>query len=706
MATLEKIRSKMGVLAAVFVGVSLLAFILGDFFDSRQSFMSRSRMNAGEVNGQAIRIDDYNNRVEETTNIYKTWYGMQNMDENMQDQVRESVWQQMVQDNVMSDQFEEIGIAVSDEELYELVTGNNPHPIAQQFFTNRETGQYDRSNAVQFLKALNAKQLKPEQEAIWFFMEREMHREKMLEKYSVLVNKGIYVTKLQCRSEYVNSARKADARILSQRFNSIPDTAVSFSKGDLKKFYRIHKNDFKQEPSRDLDYVTFDILPTEADYKSARKWIDELAPEFSTTESAKDFANANSDIAFDDKNFKKGELAGVADSFAFAAKVGEVYGPIFEDNTYKIFRLAEINVIPDSVQARHILIQPVANTAEALAAAQNLADSIKGLIEKGQDFATLALAFSADNGSKAKGGDLGWFKEEGDMIEVFSQAAFSAPKNKVETVASQYGIHVLEVTDRSPEVKKVKLAILARKVEPSKETYDNIYEAASRFAATYNTSQAYEDGTNKEGKVRRVAMNIRPGDSRISGLDSPRDLIRWAYTAEQGDISGVIALNNKFIVARLTLVREDEFAPFDQVKTDLEARVRLEKKGEILSKKLNDELAKNSSLDAVSAAVGAPVEEASGVSFVSTTTASFGYEPSVIGAICGSEANKLSAPVIGNNGVYLFEVKAVTEPSVADDVMLSMQKMRIQSMFGMRATYESYEALKTLVKVVDRRNEF
>jgi peptidyl-prolyl cis-trans isomerase D len=706
MATLEKIRSKMGVLAAVFVGVSLLAFILGDFFDSRQSFMSRSKMNAGEVNGQAIRIDDYNNRVEETTNFFKSYYGMQNMDENMQDQLREQVWQQMVQDMVMADQFDEIGISVSDEELYELVTGPNPHPRAQEVFMNRETGVYDRSSAVQFLKALTAKQLKPEQEEIWLFMEREIHREKMLEKYSVLVNKSIYVTKLQSRSEYINSARKADARILSQRFISIPDSSVSFSNSDLKKYYRTHKNDFKQELSRDLDYITFDILPTEADYQAARKRIEELAPDFSTAESAKDFANANSDIPFIDKNFKKGELTGVADSFAFAAKLGDVYGPIFEDNTYKIFRLAEINVVPDSVQARHILIQPVANTAEALAAAQNLADSIKGLIEKGQDFAVLALAYSADNGSKVKGGDLGWFKEEGDMIDVFSAAAFSAPKNKVETVTSQYGIHVLQVTDRSPEVKKVKLATLALKVEPSKETYENIYEAASRFAATYNTSQAYEDGISKEGKVRRVAMNIRPGDSRISGLESPRELIRWAYTAEKGDVSGVIALNDKFIVARLTMARDDEFAPFDQVKTDLEARVRLEKKGEVLSKKLNDELAKNSSIDAVSAAIGAPVEEASGVSFVSTSTASFGYEPALIGAICGSEANKLSAPVVGNNGVYLFEVKAVTEPSVADDITLSMQKMRIQSMFGMRATYESYEALKTLVKVVDRRNEY
>jgi peptidyl-prolyl cis-trans isomerase D len=705
MATLEKIRSKMGVLAAAVIGLSLLAFILGDFFDSRQSFINQSRMNAGEVNGKSIRIDEYNSRVEETTTIYKAMYGNENVDEAMQENIKETVWQQLVQEYVMSDQFEKTGLAVTSEELYEMVQGSNPHQIAQQFFTNRETGMYDRSRAVQFLKALNAKQLSPEQEQIWLFMEREMHREKMLEKYNNLVSKGLYVTKLQSKLEFQGSARKADIRIVSERYNQLPDSTVKFSTRDMKKYYRAHKEEFKQEPSRDIDYITYDIRPTDADYEAAQKWINDLSEEFKTVDSPKDFVNANSDVPFADKNFKQGELTGVADSFAFAAKIGETYGPVFEDESFKTMRLAEINSLPDSVKARHILIQPTANTPEAAKAAQELADSIKGLIEKGQDFATLAMTYSADNGSKIKGGDLGWFKD-GAMVKPISDAAFAAKTGVVETVSSQYGIHILQVTERGKETKKVKIAILVRKVEPSKETYDNIYETASKFAANNNTSEKFEAATVKENISKRVAMNIRPGDTRISGLESPRELIRWAYDSKQGAVSGVIALNNKFVIARLTAVRKDEIAPFDQVKSDLETRVRREKKGELLSAKLSAELGKSSSIDALSTALNLKVEEANGVSFSSNAIGSIGFEPAVIGTVSVSEANKLSKPVIGNNGVYIFEVRQVEEAKEADDNTLNMQKSRMQSMSQMRANYESFEALKTLAHVVDNRSAF
>jgi len=705
MATLEKIRNRIGVLAAILIGFSLLAFILGDLLTSGQSIFRQSQMNVGVINGNSIRYEEYNALVEEMSNIYKANMNTQALDETMMENVREQVWQQLLQENILGPENKKLGIAVSSEELYNMVAGPNPHPFVRQIFVNPQTRQFDPSFAIQFLKAFNAGELSEEQAAQWKFYENELYREKLAEKYNTLVAKGMYVTSLQTREGYKEMSRLANVRFIGKRYSEVSDSLIKVTDKDLRAYYNDHKTGFQQDASFDLEYVSFDIVPSEADFAAAQKWINDIREDFSAADDPAGFVNANSDESYVDRYFKKEELTPPIDSFAFAAKPGTTFGPFFTDNSFRLVRLIETGLVPDSVRARHILVQPAAQTTEAMNRAKKLADSLEQVIRKGADFTALAMRFSADEGSKTKGGDLGWFTE-GRMIKPFSDAAFSMQKNEVKVVETQYGYHVLQVTDVGPKVKKAKIAQLVRRVEASKETYERIYEQANRFAFTNNTGEKFEKAVKEQNLVPRYAMSIKPSDTRISGLESPREIIRWAMEAKVNDVSSVMQAGNRFIVARVTAVRKAGIAPFEQVKQQIEIAVSRIKKGEYLAEQIQKKIADHPTLDQLALAENLPVNEANNVSFTATTIAGAGFEPALTGTIAAWPANKLSKPVIGNNGVYVFEITSVQEPAEPDQMALTMQKSRMESMYQMRAGYESFEALKKLTKIEDNRARF
>ncbi len=110
------------------------------------------------------------------------------------------------------------------------------------------------------------------------------------------------------------------------------------------------------------------------------------------------------------------------------------------------------------VRASHILLRaadPEANQPDYEKALAQIRD-IKEKLDKGADFAALAAEFSEDPGSRPRGGDLGYFAP-GDMVEEFSKTAFSLEKGALsEPVKTQFGYHLILVTDVIPE-KDVKL---------------------------------------------------------------------------------------------------------------------------------------------------------------------------------------------------------------------------------------------------------
>lgn len=700
MATLERIRNRGGMLIAIIIGLALIAFILGDLLSSGKSILNVSQNDIGKINGTSISAQDYEAKVQETAEIYKMNSGQSTLDEQTMENIREQIWQQLVQENIMDPQYKELGISVSSQEVLDLVEGANPHPIVRQIFTNQETGEFNKTALVQFLKNMD-KDPSGKQKTFWLYIEQQIVRERLLAKYNNLISKGLYVTSLQATADNAESNRRYDFSYIAERF-SVTDSTVKVSDSEMKEYYNNHKKEFKQRTSRDIEYVTFTILPSENDIKEANKWINDQRENFIAATEVKQFVNANSDVPFEDRFRGSSEFTDSIHKSLFNAAVGTVVGPIDLGKSLVIAKLVEVKNLPDSLKASHILIRPTAEGDAAVQKAKALADSIKTAIQNGADFATLATKYSADGGSAKKGGDLGWFAD-GRMLKPFNDACLNNPKGSTVVVETQYGYHVIRVEDKTAEKRKVKIAELVRNIEPSKSTYQNVYQTASAFAGNNNTAEKFEAAI-KSGNLNKLsAKQIIESDKTVQGMEGARELVRWIYKADLNDVSQIVEIGDKFIVAKVSAVREEGIAPMEQIKEQLKMFVRRDKIANDLAAKMKEKMNGIGSIADLSAKTGLPLQDATAVTFSSYALPGVGFEPRVIATAYCTPANVFSQPIKGNNAVYVLQVKQITE---ADPQALAMSKMRLNGMMMQRTAYESMEALKDKEGVKDMRGKF
>ncbi len=702
MPVLEKIRSKAGIFIAIFIGFALFAFIIGDFLTSGQSLFRRSQMEIAEIGGNSISFQDFEQKLVELQEVTKAKTGQTTLPENAIESLREQAWLEIIFEEVVDPEYKELGLAVGEDELADQITGNNPSPIIRQNFGDPNTGQI---NTVAVNRLWNSYQQNPTWKAIVLSIEKEITMNQAFTKYTNIIRKGLYVPKFLAKNDFTESNEKVDVSFLVKRYAEIGDSAIKVSSSDLKKYYNDHKYLFEQTPSRDIEYVTFDIVPSKADYNAAKEYIDKALPEFQSTDDPKQYVSANSDIPFDGRFYKAGQLSDTLNKFMFSAQEGATFGPYFEDETYKIARLVKIASMPDTVKARHILIQPTEQSQAGVDKAKNLADSIMNAVKKGANFAELVAKYSADKGSVPTGGDLGWF-EEGRMVPEFNDAAFSMSKGETRVVQTQFGYHVLQVTDRGPETKKVQVAVMARKVDASQATNNDIYAMASKFAGENRTRDQFNKTINaSNGKmVKKLASSVTLNDRTIAGLDEPRELIRWAYKSSEGEVSEVISLRNAFVVAVVSQVREDKYATLQQVQPEVDLAVRKEKKGEVLAEQIMKQAEGTKDIQALAGKLNTTVETASGISFSSFSIGSAGIEPKLIATATTIKTNELSKPVKGNNGVYVALVTSKV-PAEGKDYSQSVQKLTY-TLQSRGNGYEALEALKKLANIEDKRGKF
>jgi peptidyl-prolyl cis-trans isomerase D len=706
MATLQTIRNRAGLLIAIVIGISLAAFILGDLLQSGSSILNKNKMEIGEINGESIQYPDFQRQVEELGEIYKQNTQQKQLDENSWVQVREQTWQNSVQKIVMSDVYKDLGIEVTSDELFDMLQGANLHPIIQQLFRDPNTGQVDRGAVVSFLKQLDTK-VAPEKKAYWLYLEKQIVEERTQAKYSNMVGKGLYVTSAEAKESLAAGNKLMNFDYVSLNHNTVSDSTVTITEKDLNEYYTAHKKDFKQEKIRDIDYITFTVKPSAADYKDAENWINGIKNDFANATDNIQFVNSNSDVSFNGTWYKKETLPGNIGTWIFdeAAPINAVFGPYFENDTYTIAKLDSIAMMPDSVQARHILLKP--NSQEEVAKMQLLADSLKIAIEKGSNFATLAMRYSKDQGSAINGGDVGWFGR-GQMVAPFEQAAFANAKNEVSVAVSQFGIHVVQTTDRGKLSKQARVAFLVRNVQPSTRTYQDIYAQASKFASSNTDAKKFNAAVVAEKLNKRVA-SVRENDRDIIGLENGRILIRAAYDAKVGNIlatsqgTPIFELGNNFVIAVLTKATEEGESTFEEAKTRVELAVAKEKKTEYLVKKATKTLEGKSDLYAVASQLGAEVKNATNINFNSFSIPGLGAEPAVVGTVASLDVDKLSKPIAGNNGVYIVKVTSVKQ---GPDQGADAEKTRLAQSLSNRASSQAVEAQRKKAEIVDKRAKF
>ncbi|PIF05860.1 MAG: peptidylprolyl isomerase [Draconibacterium sp.] len=706
MATLQTIRTKAGLLVAIVIGISLAAFILGDMLQSGSSLLRKNQMEIGEVNGESIQYPAFQQKVEELGEIYKQNLQQNQLDENTWVQVREQTWQNNVRDIIMNDVYDDLGIKVSDDELFDMIQGNNLHPIIRQLFQNPNTGQVDRNAIVGFLKNLETS-VNPDQKNYWLYIEDQISEDRTMSKYVSMVGKGLYVTTKQAEETLNANKKTVNFDYVSLPVNTVPDSAVTITEKDLKKYYDEHLDSYEQGKSRKISYITFPVNPSQSDYTDAEKWINEIKTDFENTKETVHFVNSNSDESYVGTWYKQNNLAQNVGNWIFVdgANVNDVLGPYTGNDRYILAKLVALEMMPDSVKARHILLQ--VNSQQELAAKQQLADSLKTAIEKGSNFAALAREFSKDPGSAALGGDLGWFSR-GQMVKPFEDAAFSNKKNEVAVVISQFGIHIVQTTKLGKLSKQAQVAFLVRKVEPSTRTYQNVYSQASKFAGKNRTGKAFEAAIADQGLNKKVAT-LREEDRNIAGLENSRQLIRAAFDTKEGNVilttqeSPIFELGDNFVIAVLDKETSKGTAPFDDVRARVELSVMKEKKIEYLMQKAEDAVQGKSDIQEIASILNSSTQSANNIGFNSFSIPGLGNEPSLVGALSTLEKDKVSQPVAGNNGVYVLYITAVNEQQNAD---VAQEKLNLAQSLFREATSEAYNARREAAKIVDKRSKF
>ncbi|HYQ58085.1 MAG TPA: SurA N-terminal domain-containing protein [Draconibacterium sp.] len=706
MATLQKIRTKAGLLVAIVIGVSLAAFILGDLLQGGSSMFQRNRLEVGVIDGESIQYPDFQKEVEELGEMYRTNYGQNQLDDNAWAQVREQAWQRKIAEVVMGAAYADLGIEVSSEELFDMLQGSNPHQIVRQIFSDPQTGQFDRASVVRFLKNLDTG-VAPEDRAQWLSIEQQIIEERTQSKYAGMVAKGMYVTSEQAELSATASSKSINFDYISLPHSSVTDEDITITDRDLKDYYNANQEDYKSEKSRRIEYITYPVTPSEQDYADAEKWINDIKTEFASTENTIQFVDINSDVDYNDVWDKKDDLPEQIGAWVYdeGAEVNDVYGPYKDGDSFTLAKLYKSEMMPDSVEARHILLQ--VTTQAELIAAQLLADSLKTMIDNGADFAQLARENSVDQGSAINGGDLGWFNR-GMMVKTFEDVAFENTTDSVTIVASEYGIHLIQTTDRGKLAKQVKVAYLTRNVVPSTKTYQDVYAQASKFAGENTTRDAFDAAISEQGLTKRVA-NVGENDRSIVGIEGARPLIRAAYEAEVNDIladnqeSPIFELDDNFVIAVLASATDEGVASFDDVKSRVELAVTKEKKAELLVEKVKAAISENADIASVATALDAEVQSASDINFITYSVPGIGLEPAVVGTATTLETGKISEPIAGNNGVFVVEVTSINEGAGAD---VATEKMRLAQTNAYRVSSELFEAYRNSVEIEDKRAKF
>lgn len=711
MSVLESIRKRTGLLVGL-TGLALLIFILEALLGSGRSIFVSEDRTVGVIDGEKVDYIDFQNRVNQQINNIVQMNPNANVDDKMKKNIVENVWTQLINDKVIQPQYQKAGIHISDEELFYLMLVE-PHQVLLQQLTDQKTGKiyegFANPDGTLDTRKLQmwVNQMNPDQERFWKSMEKGITDYRQAEKYSNLIKKSLYTPKFWAEIINKETNNKMNITYAMKKYETISDNAIKYDEKDIEQYYKEHKYEFfNPTTTRVVEYVSFDAIPTEEDVKNIEKEMIEVAQKFKETKEDSAFIQDNNEGGeLLINNFTKTTLI-VPDSGFFDAEAGYVLGPFTEGNYFKIYKLLAKQEVADSARVRHILIglNDVRNNKQRTKErAKAIADSLLTLIkDKKVSFDTLVKTISDDPGSIEKGGDYGWFNESTGFVEPFKNAGLMGKKGDISVVETQFGYHIMEVLDVSKNKHlSYRVAQIYREIAPSSETTNNYYSQAASFAGNYNTAETFDKGVEKLKLAKRILENIHEGDNYLPGLENSKEFSRWVYKASKGDVSPVFEFKNKFIVAKLTHIKDKGVLPLDEVKEDVIARVIRDKKAEKMIQEFQS--VKSNDITAIANQLKISTQKQDKLTFNSYNVFGTGREDALTGAAFALPLNKLSTAIKGENGVFVVVKTSEKLENTSDINGLRQQNSQ---MLGSRAEYEVYNALKEKANIEDHKGRF
>jgi len=711
MATLEKIRNRAGLLIAV-IGLALLAFILGDALNSGSTFWRQSQEVAFNVNGEKVGYLDYQKRIDEMVEVYKMQTGNPNLPEDLQGQIRESVYMSMQQEILLEQTAEKLGITVTSDEIIDLVAGDNPSPMMAQNFVNPETGQFDKSFALNFIKAmedeeaaratgLNAETLAL-QHAYWSYMKRSLRVDRLRAKITTLMTGALSISELEAKAAFDNEKTTVDIAYVRQSLASVADTLITVTDAEAKKLYDQRKETWKHDGSRTADLLVVDILPSQEDINEVETIINGLKEEFATSENVGEIVSDHSDMPYLDFYVSAELLDPDLRAFAESANINEVNGPIFKDNTFRMMRLLSKKVAADSVSVSLISIGDVADDTNVA-----LADSLLDALKKGSSFETIARDFSRDQYGQ-QGGALGWLTEGSATVGFgaeFRDFVFSAPVGQAQSFKFRNNLFIVRVTEKSKPTTMYKLGDIVMTVSPSSRTQTALYNDLTRFIAQNNDVVTLSQVAAEAGYNVIPAVTLTSSSQTAYNMPATRTVVRWVFNAKKGAISEVFECNDKFVVAAVTEISKKGYRPFNEVKESLISEVRREKKGEKIVADLKDMSIND--LDEYGRRMGSSVDTIKYVSFGTSRLANIGMEPKLNAAITLLPENTVSEPIAGNNNVYVMKVYNRAEKTTEFNAAAEVERLTAgNAQLEQRVGYQFMQVLQKGASIDDNRIRF
>lgn len=711
MATLQKIRSK-GPLLVIVIGLALFAFIAGDAWKVLQPH--QGKQDVGEVNGEVLSAQDYQKMVDELSEVIKLTNGLNSLTEDQLNNVKDQVWQSYVNNKLIAEQAEKLGLKVTDAEIQSIID-QGTHPLLMQTpFRNPQTGMFDKDMLKKFLvdyANLNASQMPAQyveyyqkMGAFWQFVEKTLAQSTLAEKYQNLVTKSLISNPVAAEDAFNSRTEQSDLLLAGVPYSSINDSTVQVSDSEIKDRYNEKKEQFKQlVETRDIRYIDVKVVPSDADRKAVEKEVTEYSNQLASTTA--DFGtfvrSTGSSVNYSDVPVSKSVFPADVASRLDSTNVNEVYGPYYNqtDDSFNAFKLLAKVSSPDSIQFRQI--QVYADTEEKT---KTLADSIYNALKGGADFAAVAKIYGQT-------GEATWVNAqswEGSELDAdnskFINTLLNQPVNELANLNMGQANLILQVMNKKSMQTKYKVAVVKREVEFSKETYNAAYNKFSQFVAQNTTIDSMVKNAEESGYTLMPRTDLSSAEHYVGGVRSTREALKWIFAAKPGEVSPLYECgeNDHLMVVALDKIHEAGYRDINSVAEMLRAEIRRDKKAE----KIMEEMKKYNSITQVKGMKDAVSDSVKHVTFsapayISVTRSS---EP-VIGAVAAkTAANKVSAPIKGNGGVYMIQVYAKEKGSEKFDA--KQEETTLTNMAVRIAGNQLINDLYQKAKVVDQRYLF
>ena len=711
MATLQKIRSK-GPLLVIVIGLALFAFIAGDAWKVLQPHQGKQEV--GEVNGEVLSAQDYQKMVDELSEVIKLTNGLNSLTEDQLNNVKDQVWQSYVNNKLIAEQAEKLGLKVTDAEIQSIID-QGTHPLLMQTpFRNPQTGMFDKDMLKKFLvdyANLNASQMPAQyveyyqkMGAFWQFVEKTLAQSTLAEKYQNLVTKSLISNPVAAEDAFNSRTEQSDLLLAGVPYSSINDSTVQVSDSEIKDRYNEKKEQFKQlVETRDIRYIDVKVVPSDADRKAVEKEVTEYSNQLASTTA--DFGtfvrSTGSSVNYSDVPVSKSVFPADVASRLDSTNVNEVYGPYYNqtDDSFNAFKLLAKVSSPDSIQFRQI--QVYADTEEKT---KTLADSIYNALKGGADFAAVAKIYGQT-------GEATWVNAqswEGSELDAdnskFINTLLNQPVNELANLNMGQANLILQVMNKKSMQTKYKVAVVKREVEFSKETYNAAYNKFSQFVAQNTTIDSMVKNAEESGYTLMPRTDLSSAEHYVGGVRSTREALKWIFAAKPGEVSPLYECgeNDHLMVVALDKIHEAGYRDINSVAEMLRAEIRRDKKAE----KIMEEMKKYNSIAQVKGMKDAVSDSVKHVTFsapayISVTRSS---EP-VIGAVAAkTAANKVSAPIKGNGGVYMIQVYAKEKGSEKFDA--KQEETTLTNMAVRIAGNQLINDLYQKAKVADQRYLF